>query len=211
VVPEPGQPGRPTEYKPDIADAIVLGIAEGRSLKSICRGVGMPPESTVRHWVVDDREGFSARYARARAMGIESLLDETDELIIQTGVSEGFGVGNAKVQKAKLLVENRRWFASKLLPGKYGDISRFEHSGPGGGAIRMQAIRSPEALISDAVRLGLVDRLPPALRELAERGGQDRDFGQLEELSSGNTPESGDNAAENGPACSGPPSEGDVA
>ena len=43
-------------------------LASGESLLSICTEEQFPAESTVRGWVLDDREGFAAKYARAREM-----------------------------------------------------------------------------------------------------------------------------------------------
>ena len=36
----------------------------------------MPPESTVRKWALEDRDGFSAQYATAREIGYQSMADE---------------------------------------------------------------------------------------------------------------------------------------
>lgn len=41
-------------------------MAEGESLRSICRDPGMPSEATVRGWSLRDHDGFDARY-RQRA------------------------------------------------------------------------------------------------------------------------------------------------
>jgi hypothetical protein len=41
-------------------------LANGYTLREICRTEGMPGHSTVLNWVVDDREGF-ADQNRARA------------------------------------------------------------------------------------------------------------------------------------------------
>ena len=39
---------------------------DGRTVRDICRAAGMPSSSTVRLWVVEDRDGFAARYRQAR-------------------------------------------------------------------------------------------------------------------------------------------------
>jgi hypothetical protein len=58
--------GRPSEYNQEIAERLLDELAAGRSLDAICHDDGMPPRSTVRGWVSDDREGFEARYREAR-------------------------------------------------------------------------------------------------------------------------------------------------
>lgn len=119
---------------------------------------------------------------RAKALGIEALLDECDDLILLTPAGESFGVGAAKVAKTRLLVDTRKWFASKLLPKKYGEHTRLEHTGPGGGPIGVLAVRAPEALVADAIRMGLVDWLPAELQEMAKK-----------RLSAGNSAQTVDN------------------
>jgi hypothetical protein len=40
----------------------------------------MPAEATVRLWAAEDREGFSAQYARARDIGLDALAEEVLEI-----------------------------------------------------------------------------------------------------------------------------------
>lgn len=61
--------GGHTVYTADVADIVLSELAAGRTLSDICRDPGMPSERTVRLWVLDDREGFAARYRRARKIG----------------------------------------------------------------------------------------------------------------------------------------------
>jgi hypothetical protein len=61
--------GRRRRYTPDIARQILRGLARGRTLVEVCRDAGMPAYGTVRDWVTDDVEGFTARYRRAVAAG----------------------------------------------------------------------------------------------------------------------------------------------
>ena len=55
-------------YTPALADAICKRIAEGESLRAICRDPDMPSEGTVRDWAREDRDGFGARYRLAREL-----------------------------------------------------------------------------------------------------------------------------------------------
>ena len=86
-------------------------------MAAICRDEGFPPESTVRRWAIDDRDGFAARYALARDRQIEHFEDE----IIALGDSMLGTDNNAAVSAAKLASDNRKWLMSKLKPHKYGD------------------------------------------------------------------------------------------
>lgn len=68
--------GRSSDYSQEVADLICQRMATGESLRSICRDDGMPAESTVRLWAVDDREGFAAQYARARDAQMDALSED---------------------------------------------------------------------------------------------------------------------------------------
>lgn len=77
---KPGRSGRPSLYSDNIADEICRKLADGESLIAICRAEHLPAESTVRGWALDDLNGFFAKYARARDIGIEHELDEVKEI-----------------------------------------------------------------------------------------------------------------------------------
>ena len=119
--------GRPSKYTEAIADEICARLAGGESLNAICSDPHIPPESTVREWVDDDRggdengPGFAARYMRARNAGYERMAQEIIEIsdADYTG-PDGF-VDNGAVQQARLKSDNRKWLLSKMLPKKYGD------------------------------------------------------------------------------------------
>lgn len=109
--------GRPSDYTRELAEAICERIAAGSSLSAICRDEGFPPESTVRRWALDDRDGFSAKYARARDLQLEHHEDRILELGDEVLGTEN----NAAVSAARLASDNRKWIMSKLKPHRYGD------------------------------------------------------------------------------------------
>lgn len=116
---------RPT-YSAEIADEICVRLAAGEGLIAICRDEHMPSEHAVRGWVIDDYEGFGSRYARARDMGIDRMIEETVEIADDSGLDvvvteDGAKVDGEAVQRAKLRVDTRRWIASKLAAKRYGD------------------------------------------------------------------------------------------
>jgi hypothetical protein len=121
-----GERGRPSVYDEEIADRICELLAGGRSLLSICQSdEAFPPDSTVRQWAIDDREGFAAKYARSRELG---LLHRADE-IVEIADSE------PDPNKARVRVDARKWELSKLMPRIYGDKIDHTLSGPDGGPI----------------------------------------------------------------------------
>ena len=73
--------GRPTLYTPELANRILHELGDGRTVRDICRAVGMPASATVRLWVVEDRDGFGARYHRARAFAHDEMEEELLEIV----------------------------------------------------------------------------------------------------------------------------------
>ena len=121
--------GRPSIYTQEIADTICKALAEGKSLRSICREEGMPTEATVRMWAADDREGFYSQYTRARDIGLDCVAEEVFEIADH----------GSDHQRDRLKFDARRWYLSKLAPKRYGDKITQEHTGADGGPIQSQA------------------------------------------------------------------------
>ena len=128
--------GRPTSYDSLTADAICEQLADGLSLRAICRASGMPDRATVARWVVNDHDGFAAKYAQARDFGLDALAEEiieiadTPKLGTKT-TSKEWGTETSEgdmVEHRKLQVSSRQWYLAKLAPKKYGDKQQVEHS-----------------------------------------------------------------------------------
>ena len=124
-------------FTPEIASTICTLLADGKSLRQVCEGEGMPSEATVRSWALDDIQGFAAQYTRAREIGYERLADEilriadTPEVGIKT-TTKATGVETVEgdmIEHRRLQVDARKWMLSKMLPKKYGDKIQQEHSG----------------------------------------------------------------------------------
>lgn len=121
------QPGRPSIFTPELAAEICRRIASGQSLRSVCRDEAMPDRSTVKAWVVNDIDGFSGQYARARELGLEELADETLEIADDSSLDTRKGADGQDLpdhewmSRSKLRVDTRKWLLSKLMPKVYGD------------------------------------------------------------------------------------------
>jgi hypothetical protein len=119
-------------YTDEMADKICDGLAEGRSLRSICCDPEMPAQSTVFRWLADpDRATFREQYARAREAQADALFDEMLDIADdgsndwmerkrQDGSTEEV-LNHEHIQRSKLRVDARKWMASKLNARVYGD------------------------------------------------------------------------------------------
>lgn len=104
--------GRPV-YGDDIRESILSRLSAGESLNAICQTEGFPAESTVRLWDIEDQpEGFSARYARARALGIDALAERA----MSVAADKQRDPNCRRVE-----LDAIKWFSSKMRPEKYGD------------------------------------------------------------------------------------------
>jgi hypothetical protein len=110
-------------YSPALADRICAALAEGRSLGSICKDKGMPTEQTTYRWLAKSAE-FQARYALARRLQAEALLDEildiADDARNDWIEKNGRWVANSEnIRRAKARIDVRKWRAGILAPRKY--------------------------------------------------------------------------------------------
>jgi len=103
--------GRKSTYTDEIADEICERLAAGESLRAICNQLEFPSEAAVRGWAVDNAE-FSARYSRARGIGLDTKAEETMEIAADRARDP-----NCR----RIEIDAIKWFASKLRPDKYGD------------------------------------------------------------------------------------------
>jgi hypothetical protein len=80
---------------------------------------------------------FASEYARARDEGMDRLAElAADEACAKHAPHD--------VQAARLALDARKWFASKVAPRRYGDKleQKVELSGPGGGPIQVEALHA---------------------------------------------------------------------
>ena len=149
------KPGRPDEYTTEKADEICERLADGESLRSICKDEHMPSKATVFRWL-KVHEGFSDQYARARQTQADSLFDEVldiaddarNDWMERNGGDEGWHLNGEHVQRTRLRIDARKWMAGKLRPKKYGEKQTLEHSGPDGEAINTKV--TVESVIVDS-------------------------------------------------------------
>jgi hypothetical protein len=139
--------GRPSSFSQAVADAICVKLADGISLREICRDDAMPDKSTVLRWLASpDHVDFRDQYARAREAQADHMADEILEIAddgtndwMERRATGGGGRSDAAgeaeevvpnhehINRSKLRVDARKWLMSKLAPKKYGD--KITHAG----------------------------------------------------------------------------------
>ena len=126
--------GRASEFTQEVADAICERIAQGESLRAICRDEEMPATSTVCKWLTQQK-AFAEQYARAREAQADALFDEILEIADETANDYAEGrngetvVNNEAIGRSRLRVDARKWMAGKLRPKVYGEKLDLNHAG----------------------------------------------------------------------------------
>jgi disulfide oxidoreductase YuzD len=146
---------RPTDFTPALGDRICDQLADGSSLRTICAAEDMPGKTTVFRWLAqaEKRDApeqlieFRDQYARAREAQADALADEIVNIadqplvgVITVDKQQSVGRGEHahledvtevttkdSVDRARLMIDARKWFAGKLNPKKYGP--KIQHDG----------------------------------------------------------------------------------
>lgn len=145
--------GRPSDYTEDLALLICTRLADGETLREICRDETMPHRATVFRWLATD-QAFRDQYTLAREVQADLWADElveiaddgsNDWMLRNRGDDDPVEVVNHEhVTRSKLRVDARKWLMAKAAPKKYGDKVDVQHSGPGGGAIQTETTVKPD-------------------------------------------------------------------
>lgn len=117
-----GGPGRPSIYSEELAAKILARIATGESVRSVSRDNEMPAMSTIFDWAINNTT-FSEHYARAKQIGAEIEAEEIEEIARDI---------NTPVDRAKLIVDTKKWNLSKKLPKRFGDKNTLVTEDEGG-------------------------------------------------------------------------------
>jgi hypothetical protein len=186
--------GRPSLFKASVAEKLCTLLVEGRTLRAICADASMPSKATVMRWLAQHEE-FRDQYARAREAQADTLAEEVIE-IADDGAGDMVQDEDGKervdwenVNRSRLRVDARKWFASKVAPKRYGERISQELSGPGGGPIKTAAVRSPPlppAEVSKAV-VALIDKAAKQLK-LKPLKGRARPRAVLEQIQASGEP-----------------------
>ena len=122
---------RPSLFTDELFDTILGRIAEGESLRAVCRDDGMPARATVLRWIAGNPD-LQKVYAMAVDARTDALFDEILEIaddaredwvakVGPTGERQGFVFDANSVRRAALRIDARKWTLARMAPKKYGD------------------------------------------------------------------------------------------
>ena len=120
-----------TRFSQEIFDKICVRIANGESLRKICKDDKMPNITTVWHWL-NNNEALDKQYTRAREEQAETFVDEildiADESKDDTSIDENgkLIINQEVIARSRLRVDSRKWIASKLKPKRFGDYTKIQ-------------------------------------------------------------------------------------
>ena len=153
------------EYSQEIAEYICARLTTGVTLRALCREDGMPDETSVRMWALNDINGFGPQYARARQIGYLSMADEiVDESRTprigekrkrrpkkdgKDGETEDEIEFGDAVDRSRLHVDTLKWLLSKALPKIYGPQAPIPPAPPEGDNQTFVAIVPAKAASED--------------------------------------------------------------
>jgi len=110
------QRGRPSLYTPETVERICDRLADGDSLKAICRDPGMPSERAVLEWAAT-RPEFRQQYDFAREVGREAIGH--DVLAIADGLFRSPG----EIKEARRKIDALKWHHGRMAPKRRGNLA----------------------------------------------------------------------------------------
>jgi hypothetical protein len=151
---------RSDSFTQAMADTICDRIADGESLRAICRDKDMPVTSTVCKWL-SKHPAFAEQYARAREAQADAIFDDildiaddarNDWMERHGDESAGWQANGEHIQRSKLRIDSRKWMAGKLAPKKYGERIQQEITGKDGTPL-FNSAEAIEKIINNAAIL----------------------------------------------------------
>jgi predicted secreted protein len=121
---------RPTKKTPEVIQRLLDGLADGVTLRALCREEGMPNWRTVYDWIEADAD-IAARFERAREIGFDAIAEDVFDIAddgtndwVERERKDGstdIVLNGEHVQRSKLRIETRMKLLAKWHPKKYGE------------------------------------------------------------------------------------------
>lgn len=123
-------------YTKEVADRICELIEQKTPIYKIGQMEDMPTCATIYRWLRTFPE-FEAAYSISKRIQLETLAEEIIE-IADDGSNDKNSDGttnHANVNRARLMVDSRKFVVERLMPEKFGNKIKNEVSGPNGGPV----------------------------------------------------------------------------
>ena len=139
VAPFRGRANPPTTFSEGVARKLCERLMLGESLRAVCESRNMPNKRTVARWLADPKlADFREMYYHARRVQAEIRVDEIFEIADDTskdwkpehnkdGDLIGFKPDNEAIQRSRVRIDTRKWYASKMVPKIYGEKQQIDH------------------------------------------------------------------------------------
>lgn len=150
-----------TKRTPKLVDAVLEGLAQGRTLTALCKEHGFS-QSTWANWIARDHD-LAKAYYDARSVGADSIADEIMD-IVDSAKEE-----TVAVAKARLRADTRLRLLAKWQPDKYGEKVDVRHAGPDGGAVQVAYANVGD--LARQMRMALRGEKPVA--QIEDQSGKD--------------------------------------
>lgn len=128
---------RPTKYTKKLSDQICERLAMGDSMRTVASDNLMPAMTTLFRWL-REKDEFRKQYELAKIESADSMADSSLHIADHESAQPAYDedgkalmvdgkplmvVTAQSVAQARLRIDTRKWYASKLKPKKYGDKS----------------------------------------------------------------------------------------
>ena len=146
---------RPRQFDEVAANEVLERMMSGETLRTICLDAHMPTNITIWEWTcgkLGARPTWINDYARARqkqadafvadTIALADLTDETAHTAALTTLNNlpedasdtvrrrtYFYAKKRSIEGTKLMIDARKWVASRMAPGRWGDKVTIEHVG----------------------------------------------------------------------------------
>ena len=112
-------------FSQDLFDTICERMAEGETLRAICRETDMPNMATIWKWAASDA-ARGKQYAHAREAQADAQFERIGAIV------DDVENGTLEPTQARTMIDALKWTAGKLRPKTYGDKLELGGTGPAG-------------------------------------------------------------------------------
>lgn len=128
-------------------DKICERTADCVPMRTIAKDIGVDWSTLVAY--INATPERIQQYARAREAQADKFAEEI-LAIADDGTNDTYTDANGLVRtdqevigRSRLRVDSRKWLASKMFPKRYGDKVTSEHTGEGGGPVKIDIAERP--------------------------------------------------------------------